>query len=194
MTKKTDMKKIILILISVCFSMALLGQTPSQTALTRDLNKRKFLCRNLIGKTVPFSTLTTLDHEKIDFHALKGKIVFINLWFKSCPACMSEMQGLNELYQKYHGEKTLFLMITFESPEVIREIAAKYHLKYQMVRVKNSTLQHWSIAQHGFPNCVLVDPQGKIRAAIGGSNQNEKIAARQLMEYFGPAIQSLTAR
>jgi peroxiredoxin len=170
------------------------GQTPSQAALTRDFNKRKYLCRDLIGKTVPFSTLTTLDHEKIDFHSLENKLVFINFWFKACPACMSEMQGLNELYQKYHGEKTIFLMITFENPEVIKEIAGKYHLKYQMVSMKKTNMQNWDIPKHGFPTCLLVGPEGKIIAAITGSNQNEKIAARQLMEYFGPAIRSLTAR
>src|SRR5262249_20333011 len=52
-------------------------------------------------ETVPAFNVTSLDGQKLDLSALKGKVVVLNFWFIDCPPCQAEMPSLNTLVSEF---------------------------------------------------------------------------------------------
>ena len=184
------MKKITLILLSVFISMSLFSQGTSISKVKlKSIDYQEYFNKDMIGKKFPLSSITTLDQEKIDFNALNGKIVFINFWFKSCHACMNEMPGLEKLYEKYNGKDILFLSVSFDRPDVVREIQKKYGLSYKMVSVDRKTAE--KAVQHGYPTSFIIDSTGKVVYVRSGSKVDPDLATKELMDKFGIKIEAL---
>ena len=53
--------------------------------------------------------------KTISLHALKGKVVFINLWATWCPPCIYEMPSIHELRKTFKDNDNLvFLMVDMD--------------------------------------------------------------------------------
>lgn len=64
--------------------------------------------------------LRTQDGGIYDFSNARDKVVLINFWATWCPPCIAEMPALHRLYKDY-GNKVVFLFVTGEDPETVRE-------------------------------------------------------------------------
>ena len=49
--------------------------------------------------------------ETIDGNALKGKVVFVNIWATWCPPCIAEMPSINELHKKYNTNADIIFLL-----------------------------------------------------------------------------------
>lgn len=52
--------------------------------------------------------------ELVEMEALKGKVIFLNLWATWCPPCVAEMPGIDALASKLEGEEVVFLMLSLD--------------------------------------------------------------------------------
>ncbi|MBN2615606.1 MAG: TlpA family protein disulfide reductase [Bacteroidales bacterium] len=187
------MKKTTFLLLTLFLSLNLFCQNTSLPKVRlKSVDYQEYFNRDMIGKKFPLAGLTTLEHKKIDFHALHGHLVFINFWFKGCHACMNEMPGLEKLYEKYKGSDVLFVSVSFDKPEVVRAIQQKYGLSYQMVSVDVQTAAR--VVQHGYPTSFLIDSTGTVVYARSGSKADPGLATEELMEKFGLRIEALTGK
>src|SRR5204863_226422 len=53
-----------------------------------------------VGAIVPSFALDTLDGARLSDSSLEGKIVILNFWSTTCPACVAELPALNELVNR----------------------------------------------------------------------------------------------
>lgn len=144
--------------------------------------------KNMIGKDFAMLSFTTIDDEALSSSFLRGKVVFLNFWYKQCPPCIAEMEGLNQLYEKYSSENTAFIMITFEDLNVIQEIQNEYGLSYKMVKVDKEKITSWGI--RGYPSSFVLDKAGKIAYARAGGQEDVQKATEEVLAYFGPEIET----
>jgi cytochrome c biogenesis protein CcmG/thiol:disulfide interchange protein DsbE len=137
-----------------------------------------------IGK--PFPSFTTYYQDKVFSNQnLKGKTVFINFWSESCPPCIAEFDGLNELYDSLKGNKDFeFISFTFETPEKIKEITEKYKIQYKIFSIKKE--ECYRLNQNmGFPTNIIIGPNGIIKLLRTGSTlDSEKVKNIIFTEYY----------
>lgn len=67
--------------------------------------------------------LVTLDGETTSLRALRGKVLFINVWATWCAPCLAEMPFIQDLFDDIQDDRIEFVMV---SADETREIAKKF--------------------------------------------------------------------
>lgn len=100
------------------------------------------------GNALDDVTFVTLQGERIKLRDLRGKIVLVNFWATTCPACVKEMPELVKTYERYRarGFEVVAVAVSYDPPALVKEFAEKNGLR--------------------FP--VVLDTQGEIAKAFGG--------------------------
>ncbi len=50
--------------------------------------------------------------ERVEMEALRGKVIFFNIWATWCPPCVAEMPGINNMYNDMKGDDVAFIMLS----------------------------------------------------------------------------------
>ncbi len=151
----------------------------------KDVEERFY--ENMIGKEFLAASFTTIEDEELSPSYLRGKVVFLNFWYKNCSPCIAEMEGLRELQMKYESDKTVFIMVTWENSEVIQEIQNENDLSYKMVSVDKDSITSWGI--RGYPSSFVLEKTGKVVYARAGGQDVIQKATVEVLSHFGPEIE-----
>lgn len=107
--------------------------------------------------------------KTVSLHALKGKVVFINLWATWCPPCIHEMPSINKLRQTFKDNDDLvFLMVDMDG-EI--ESAKNFMKKKKFdlpVHVPHSEIPR-DLFAGSIPTTIIVDKQNNIAGRQVGS-------------------------
>ena len=184
-------KKTLSLLLFLILFISLHGQSNSTSTSenSKIKDKGELVYAKRIGTDFPISNFTTIDGEVLSEAELRGKVVFINFWFRACIPCIAEMKGLHLLFEKYNDNNIVFIMITFDKPEVIREIVKNYDLKYKMISLTQEELATWDL-RFGYPSSFILDRDGNIVYAKMGGKFDVESATKEVLEYYGPVIES----
>lgn len=136
-----------------------------------------------IGKDFPEFELSTLSGEKISLKSLRGKIVFINLWFTACVPCIEEMPELNKLKEKY-PDKVEFYAITFDDAERVKRFLEKRDFKFNHIVGADSFLRN-TLQNKSYPLNIIIDREGVIQYVNGGIpfTKNKETGEMEMLSY-----------
>lgn len=112
----------------------------------------------------PALSLTTLEGERLELNALRGKVVLVNFWATSCTTCVKEMPALTATHRKYAaaGYETVAIAMDYDPRAFVTAYALKNALPFKMVHDADGA------AAKGFgdirltPTTFLIDKQGNI--------------------------------
>ncbi len=127
-----------------------------------------------------------LNGNSEDLSMQKNKIMFINFWATWCPPCVAEMPSIQELYNKYKGNKNIeFYIVSNEKQEKIRDFAK--NKGYQLPFYTNKFQLPKVFSYRSIPTTFLISKSGKIvmeetGAADWGSKKMFEIIDKLLNE------------
>jgi peroxiredoxin len=153
------------------------------SSFSQNDSSKQFLFRETqsVGKPFPLFYVKT-DGVTWTNDSLKGKVVFINFWFESCPPCIAEMGPLNELYEKVKDSSNIvFMSISTESPEKIKLLKAKYHIPYTVASLSKKECYRLN-QDNGYPTTIILDKKGVIRFLKSGGYMDEEKVHRFITE------------
>ncbi|MDR1462029.1 MAG: TlpA family protein disulfide reductase [Azoarcus sp.] len=112
----------------------------------------------------PDLDFTTLQGERIDTAALRGKVVLLNFWATSCAACIAEMPKLVETHDKFValGLETVAVAMSYDPEAQVRAYVDKNALPFKVV------LDSGEMVARGFggvrltPTTFLIDRRGRV--------------------------------
>ena len=137
-------------------------------------------------KLVKFTA--SIDSMIYSNETLKGKTVYINFWYASCPPCVAEFDALNTMYNKLKGKSNFeFLSFTFEDSDVIEMFIDKFKIKYPILHMPKDDIKKLSLGK-GYPTSMVVDSQGNISYLRIGADSDKKEARKIIMGEVYPAI------
>ncbi|MGA3013385.1 MAG: TlpA disulfide reductase family protein [Bacteroidales bacterium] len=123
----------------------------------------KYLTRLRRGSAAPDFTLQDRNHKNVSLEDLKGKPVLLCFWTTYCKPCLSEMESMVPLYEKYNDRLT-FVSISADKEFVMMKlfIDLKKDFKWTFLHLGTdiSLLRDYDV--RSFPLFVLIDSQGKI--------------------------------
>ncbi len=110
------------------------------------------------GNPFPDFQLQQLDGTSLTMESLKGKIVFINLWFTNCAPCVEEMPELNKMASAYQ-DRVVFLSLTFDSAEKVQNFLAKQPFHFTHL-VSAGGFIKMQLQNNEYPKNIILDRDG----------------------------------
>ncbi|UOQ51146.1 TlpA family protein disulfide reductase [Hymenobacter cellulosivorans] len=113
--------------------------------------------------------LTLLDQQgrEVSLSALKGKVVFVNLWASWCPPCVAEMPGIHALYKKLDPKKVAFVMISLDqNPAKAQNLIKRKGYTFP-VYFPTANLPA-PFDSNSIPSTVILGPDGQVAARHDG--------------------------
>ncbi|PWJ42506.1 TlpA family protein disulfide reductase [Sediminitomix flava] len=134
---------------------------------------------NLIGQTIPFTSLKRLDGSELKLEDLKGKPTVMNFWFTSCAPCIQEMPALNRIKNQFKDQVN-FIAVTHNSSKKVREFLKKREFNFDHVVDARKFITK-GLFIDGMPEIIFLDKDGEIIAFKGGIH-GEKAEKRMINE------------
>jgi peroxiredoxin len=132
-----------------------------------------FLGRDRSGMASDF-VVPDLQGNAVRLSALRGKVVFLNLWATWCPPCREEMPSMQRLYQHFQGRDFAMLAVSSDEQKPAVEAFVKegqytFPVLFDPQRQVGDTYGVW-----GYPETFLIDRTGKIVEHIVGPRPWDK--------------------
>jgi uncharacterized protein (TIGR03435 family) len=141
----------------------------------------------LVGKKVPQIDVDLwVENPNYQSASLEGKAIVLDFWFTSCAPCVYTIPHLNELSEKYAGEKLAFVAVTFEEEKKIAPFLRKKKLLAQIA----SDVSHKIIDDFGvqmYPTTFLIDEKGILRWVGYPSNLTAEMLEAVIQEGTVPS-------
>lgn len=74
-----------------------------------------------------------IDGKEVNLSKYKGKVIVLNFWNIGCTGCEQERADLNNIYQRTKNEDLVFLSVTLNKEEKIKDWLAKHPIDYPIV-------------------------------------------------------------
>ncbi len=117
---------------------------------------------------------TTLSGENIELEQLKGKVVIISFWSTKCQICAAEIPKLNKLVSKYEGKDVVFLGLTLNNEDMVRNYLKKKPFDFKIITngfgvlLKYAERDSQNRLNMGYPAHFVVDREGKVVLKTSG--------------------------
>jgi thiol-disulfide isomerase/thioredoxin len=113
-----------------------------------------------LGFDLPNLSVRLLTGESVSLDTFKGKTLVINWWATSCPPCIAEMPGLNQLVAKYRNDRSVaFVSVAWNTPEELKQFLVNHRIDYV---TSTTTIDPPRFLGNTFPRHLIVDPRGRI--------------------------------
>ncbi len=138
----------------------------------------------LLNKPAPSFSMTSLQNERVDLGALRGRVVLLNFWATWCGPCQVEMPRFVEWQERYKSEGLSVLGVSMDDDsDPVRSFLRKRKLNYPIVMGDEKLgLAYGGVL--GLPITYLIDRQGIIRARYQGETNLDVVekAVRRLLQ------------
>lgn len=123
--------------------------------------------------------LVDAQGQAVDFQALQGKVVLVNLWASWCPPCRAEMPSMQALYDDYQDE-VVFLFIAREEPEKSLAYLEQKDLNLPVYFERAQAPE--ALRSNSLPTTYILDQEGRIAAEKTGAADWNSSKVRDLLD------------
>lgn len=121
------------------------------------------LVTNLVGEKAPDFTITGTEGEKISLSQNNGKVIVLDMMSTTCPACISEVKILKEIYFRYSQDEILIVSIDVDrsdSNSDLQAFKAEYGDNWTFARDTDDVANKYKVKYT--PTTVIIDKDGII--------------------------------
>lgn len=122
--------------------------------------------------------------DSLSNNNLMNKVTILNFWFEACKPCMAEMEGLNELYEKYkHNRNFQFISFCTNDSATVKRLIEKLNIQYRVLAIKRELAYNLNY-NNGYPTTIIVNGQGMIvHISCGGPIEKTQATQKVMTEY-----------
>ncbi len=142
----------------------------------------------LVGSRLPNFKTKTIDGKTIDNHMLEGKVSIINFWFTTCPPCVAEIPGFNEIVAKYGTEKLNFISVGKNKKIEIEKFLKKHPWAFSHIANEDGIIEKIFKIEFGYPTTYIVNKDGVIINSFSGGATGEQ-ATKVIKEKIIPILE-----
>ena len=133
-------------------------------------------------------SLKDLDGNTVSLSALRGKVVFLNVWATWCGPCRDEMPSMETLYDEFKSNQDFVMLAVSQDRDgrpVVKPWVDKngYHFRV-LLDPDNTISEAYNVS--GVPETFIIDRHGRIVAhRMGGfdwSSSDVRGALEQLLD------------
>lgn len=109
------------------------------------------------------------DGRRLDAEALRGRVVFVNVWATWCPPCRAEMPALQQLADAYAADSVVVLGLSVDQRpgHEVDAFLAERGIRYPNAIIDGEVLRAFG-GVRGYPTSFVLDRRGVIRHTVMG--------------------------
>ena len=122
-----------------------------------------------VGQPLADFTLPDLQGKTVQLAALRGKVVFINVWATWCKPCVDEMPTIQRLFEQLSPRGLEILAVSLDplGAQVVVPFMQTYQLTFPALLDTKSQIEKL-YGTTGVPESFIVDKQGRLVEKIVG--------------------------
>ena len=122
-----------------------------------------------VGQPLADFALTDLKGNTVQLSALRGKVVFINVWATWCQPCVDEMPTIERLYNQLHARGLEVVTVSLDplGAQVVEPFMRRYQLTFPVLLDAKSQVERL-YGTTGVPESFIVDKQGRLVEKVVG--------------------------
>ena len=161
---------------------------------TQEINKgNNIISSNLYpdclsGAKIPDFEAYTIDNHKIDPSYFLGKITVLNFWLKTCPPCIAEIPGLNNIKEKFKDKKVNFLALGKNSEKDSKEFLQIHPWNFDQVKDASTVIDSVFKIKWGYPTTFIIDKRMTIIEICNGGFHDAR-AAEDIQNRIIPVLE-----
>jgi cytochrome c biogenesis protein CcmG/thiol:disulfide interchange protein DsbE len=132
-----------------------------------------------VGKRAPDFTLPAPNGQNLTLSSFRGKVVMLNFWQRTCPACVREMPMMQSVFTHLPADKVIILGVNVsEDEETVRSFKDRWNLTFPIVLdAKRVVADNYKVST--IPETLFLDTQGIIKEiVVGPLNSIEEIETK----------------
>jgi len=163
-------------------------ETVQMIGMDGDTTEIKMISESCIeGYRLPDFNVNTINGENISSESLKGKLSVINFWFETCPPCIAEIPGLNQLVEEFGTQSINYLAISTDTNEDVIKFLQKNDFNFSHVADGDKLYRKTFAAKWGFPFTIITNRQNKILKSFGGGPA-DSTAVNEIINKIKPIL------
>ncbi len=134
---------------------------------------------DVIGKPVPTLQAEAIGGGKIDFSALRGRVVLVDFWATWCGPCRLQLPILEKLHREFAASGVRVIGVTVgEEPGAVAAFLKKAGITFANAALdeENAFVQRFAV--NSFPTTILIDPDGVVVSYDVGQQSEDDLRAR----------------
>ena len=159
----------------VIAAMLFIGANISRKKQAEARRTGSLIAGQIIGKSAPDFTLTTIDGKTLRLSDLRGKAVVLNFWATWCPPCKVELPWFVD-YQKQYAAQGLQIVGISEDEgpkDKVAQFVKEMGVNYTVAIDDNSVAEKYGDVED-LPTTFYIDRNGKIvEFAMGLADRSE---------------------
>ncbi len=135
------------------------------------------------GMKAPDWALPSMDGDTVRLADLKGKVVLIDFFYKSCAPCCAAMPALQRLHEKYKDRGLVVVGIDpYNDPEKdkMADFLSKRGITYTVLFSDLQLPQDYHVS--GYPTMYIVNRRGKIAATEVGYGESMEESLEKVLK------------
>lgn len=124
-------------------------------------------------------SFVTLAGDRLTLRDLRGKVVLVNFWATSCPACVKEMPELARSYERYRarGFEIVAVAMAYDSAASVTAFAQTHALPFPVALDAEQTIAKAFGGVEVVPTTYIVDKDGRVQSRTHGPIALAKVSA-----------------
>lgn len=99
--------------------------------------------------------------ERVEMEALRGKVIFFNIWATWCPPCVAEMPGINNMYNDMKDENVAFIMLSVDNDfQKAIDFNKRKGYDFEVYKLAGSLPPMY--ASQAIPTTYVIDAEGNL--------------------------------
>jgi len=99
--------------------------------------------------------------ERVEMEALRGKVIFFNIWATWCPPCVAEMPGINNMYNDMKDDNVAFIMLSVDNDfQKAIDFNKRKGYDFEVYKLAGSLPPMY--ASQAIPTTYVIDAEGNL--------------------------------
>ena len=144
----------------------------------------------IAGVKIPEFSSEALDGALVSNESLKGKPSIINFWFTTCPPCVAEIPGFNDIKEKYGTESINYIAIGKDNKESLDEFLLDHPWGFTHIYDGGMLCDDVFRIISGYPTTYVLNEDTEIVYTTSGGRV-DSLAGQHLMDKLVPVLDGL---
>lgn len=138
------------------------------------------------GEPAPQWELTSLNGEIINIGKLRGKLLLLDFFYKSCYPCLQALPVLQQLHEKYQSKDLMIIGVNpfDKKSDGIGEFLSRRNITYTVVLDDDGKVAN-TYRVSAYPTMYLINQQGKIVwVEVGFGSDSANMLEQTILKYL----------